>query len=252
MLLKGMTAMITGGAAGIGRSTALCFGEAGAEVIIADIDEQASARVTGEITLKGGKACYVHVDMADVSSIRTAVSSSINQKGKLDILVNNAGIARRGHVLDQSEADWDAIMAVNAKGLFFCLQTAATHMADRKQGSIVNISSIGGKGSRGSSSPAYALAKAGVIGLTRMAAIELGRHNINVNAVCPGATADTGVYDGLMKQDETTMLALKSAAVMNRINSAADVANAILFLASPLAASITGQSLNVDNGTIWD
>jgi NAD(P)-dependent dehydrogenase (short-subunit alcohol dehydrogenase family) len=85
-----------------------------------------------------------------------------------------------------------------------------------------------------------------------MAAIELGRHNINVNAVCPGATADTGVYDGLMKQDETTMLALKSAAVMNRINSAADVANAILFLASPLAASITGQSLNVDNGTIWD
>ncbi|HJQ48570.1 MAG TPA: SDR family oxidoreductase [Amycolatopsis sp.] len=251
-MLHEQVALVTGGAAGIGKATVRRLAAEGAAVVVADIDEARAKEVVAEVQADGLAVSYVRMDMTDIGSIRGAVANTLAAHARIDVLVNNAGIAIRGHVLDQSAHAWGRIMAVNARGLFFCLQAVAAHMVERGSGRIVNVSSIGGKGSRGSSSPAYATAKAGVIGLTRMAAIELGPHGITVNAVCPGATAGTGVYEGLMQQDSVTMTALRGASAMNRINRAEDLANAIFFLASPLAATITGQSLNVDNGTIWD
>jgi NAD(P)-dependent dehydrogenase (short-subunit alcohol dehydrogenase family) len=189
--------------------------------------------------------------MADVGSIQEMVQSSIGIAGQIDVLVNNAGVTRRRNFLQTTEEDWDWVTSVNERGVFFCMQAVAREMIPRRKGKIVNMSSIGGKGSPGASSPAYAASKAAVIALTRYAARELGPSNINVNAVCPGAT-ETGLYHAVMKEDPQLVQGLQGHSVLNRTNSTVDVANAVLFLSSPLANNITGQSLNVDNGSVWD
>ena len=182
-----------------------------------------------------------------------------DQFGQIDILLNNAGVTRRADIMDLTEADWDRIHRVNAKGVFFCLQRVAREMIPRRSGRIINIASIAGKGYEGTSNAAYAASKGAVIALTKTAAQQLGRHNINVNSVCPGVTRTAlsdanlhvraqqeGVSVEEMERRRAEVIPLK------RANDPEDIAAMVVFLASPGARNITGQSFNVDGGLIPD
>jgi NAD(P)-dependent dehydrogenase (short-subunit alcohol dehydrogenase family) len=179
--------------------------------------------------------------------------------GRVDILVNNAGVTRRAYIMDLTEQDWDRIMRVNAKGVFFCLQRVAREMIPRHSGTIINIASIAGKGYAGTSNAIYAASKGSVISLTRTAALQLARHDINVNAICPGITvtalSETNVAvrardEGLSLEEMTRR---RNAVIpLGRPNEPEDLAALAVFLASPGARNITGQSFNVDGGIIFD
>jgi NAD(P)-dependent dehydrogenase (short-subunit alcohol dehydrogenase family) len=179
--------------------------------------------------------------------------------GGIDVLVNNAGVTRRAYIMDLTEQDWDRIMRVNAKGVFFCLQRVAREMIPRRRGSIVNIASIAGKGYAGTSNAIYAASKGSVISLTRTAAQQLARHDINVNAICPGitVTALSEANVAVRARDEglplEEMTRRRNAVIpLGRPNDPEDVAALAVFLASAAARNITGQSLNVDGGIIFD
>jgi NAD(P)-dependent dehydrogenase (short-subunit alcohol dehydrogenase family) len=173
--------------------------------------------------------------------------------------MNNAGVTKKLDFFEVSEADWDWIHAINAKGVFFCMQAVAREMAKQRSGKIVNIASIAGKGFRGTSNIAYAGSKGAVIAMTRIGASQLAKHNINVNAICPGVTR-TEMYDRIIKGmaerekiTEAEALARMDAAIpLRRSNSPDDIAHMAVFLASDEAQNITGQSFNVDGGIMWD
>src|SRR6185437_12629727 len=176
-----------------------------------------------------------------------------------DILVNNAGVTRRADIMDLTEADWDRIHRVNAKGVFFCLQHVAREMIPRRSGRIISIASVAGKGYVGASNVAYAASKGAVIGMTKLAALQLARHNINVNSVCPGVTR-TALSDGNLavraQQEGVTLEEMErrraEAIPLKRANDPEDIAAMVVFLSSPGARNITGQSFNVDGGLIPD
>jgi NAD(P)-dependent dehydrogenase (short-subunit alcohol dehydrogenase family) len=175
------------------------------------------------------------------------------------VLVNNAGVTRRADIMDLTEADWDRIMRVNGKGVFFCLQRVAREMIPRRRGVIVNIASIAGKGYAGTSNAIYAASKGAVIALTRIAALQLARHDINVNAICPGITVTALSHENLMTRARDEGVSLEemerrrnSVIPLGRANDPEDVAALAVFLASPAARNITGQSFNVDGGVRLD
>jgi NAD(P)-dependent dehydrogenase (short-subunit alcohol dehydrogenase family) len=179
--------------------------------------------------------------------------------GRIDVLVNNAGVTRRAAIMDLTEADWDRIMRVNGKGVFFCLQRVAREMIPRRSGVIINIASIAGKGYAGTSNAIYAGSKGAVIGMTRIAALQLARHNINVNAICPGSTVTALSNDNLRNRAKEEGVSVEemerrrnSGIPLGRANDPEDIAAMAVFLASPGARNITGQSFNVDGGLILD
>jgi NAD(P)-dependent dehydrogenase (short-subunit alcohol dehydrogenase family) len=187
------------------------------------------------------------------------VRTAIEQFGQIDILLNNAGVTRRADIMDITEADWDRIHRVNAKGVFFCLQRVAQEMITRHSGRIINIASIAGKGYVGASNVAYAASKGAVISMTKLAALQLGHHNINVNAICPGVTR-TALSDANLRvraqQEGVSVeeMEKRRAAVipLQRANDPEDIAAMVVFLASQGARNVTGQSFNVDGGLIPD
>ena len=197
--------------------------------------------------------------MGRLADIKAMVAKAVDTFGQIDILVNNAGVTRSLGFFDVTEEDWDWIHAVNAKGVFFCMQEVAREMAKRNEGRIVNIASIAGKGFRGTSNISYAGSKGAVIAMTRIGASQLAKHNINVNAICPGATR-TSLYDRVMEQlteregiSEAEAIARMDASIpLKRSNTPDDIANMAAFLASDEAHNITGQSFNVDGGLMWD
>lgn len=256
-MLKDQVALVTGAGQGIGRASAVALAEAGATVIAVDIDP-ATARATAD-AIAGGqrRALAIEADTGSVPDIQRMVDRAIAEYGRIDILVNNAGVTRRADIMELTEADWDRIHRVNAKGVFFCLQTVARTMIPRRSGRIVNIASIAGKGYAGTSNAAYAASKGAVISLTKTAAQQLGQHNINVNSVCPGVTRTAlseanlrvraekaGVSIAEMEEIRASVIPLK------RPNDPEDIANMVVFLASPGARNITGQNYNVDGGIV--
>ena len=255
--LQDKVVLVTGAGAGIGRATALAMAEAGAAVAAADIDLAAAQRTAVEAAGNNRRAIAIEADCGDVASIDAMVARTIAELGRLDVIVNNAGVTRYAEIMDLTEADWDRIHRVNAKGVFFCLQRAAREMIKQGGGRIINIASISGRGYAGASNAAYAASKGAVIALTKTAAQQLGRHNINVNAICPGVTrTELGARNAVARAAERGItvaeLQAEQEAVIpiRRANLPEDIAAMAVFLASPGARNITGQSYNVDGGLV--
>lgn len=251
MLLKDRNIVVTGAAAGIGLAIAERMMEEGANVVLADIDEERGKAQAKRLSAGAGKAWFVGFDAADIGSIDRMAAAAIELTGGVDGLVNNAGVTRRIGILDITPQDWDWIQATNTRGLFFCLQRFAAHMRERDGGRVVNISSISGKGVRGASNASYAASKAAAIAVARVAAGELGKYNINVNSICPGLTR-TELLDRIEQSNPQIIEDMKNSTALGRICGTADIADAVVFLCSDMAANITGQSINVDGGLVWD
>jgi len=261
-ILQDKVVLVTGAGAGIGRATALAMAEAGAMVAATDIDPTAAQRTADQIASNTRRALAIEVDCGDVAKIDAMVGRTVAELGRLDVIVNNAGVTRYAPIMDLTEADWDRIHRVNAKGVFFCLQRAAKEMirqsqADGSGGRIINIASIAGRGYAGTSNAAYAASKGAVIALTKTAAQQLGRHNINVNAICPGVTrTELSTRNAVERATErgitvAELQAQQEAGIpIGRANQPEDIAAMAVFLASPGARNITGQAYNVDGGLV--
>jgi len=259
MNLTNQVALVTGAGQGIGKASALALAAAGAHVVAADISGKTADETADAIMSLQRRALAVAADVGDLRDIDRMVRRAIEEFGQIDILVNNAGVTRRADIMELTEEDWDRIHRVNAKGVFFCLQRVAREMIPRRSGRIINIASIAGKGYEGTSNAAYAASKGAVISLTKTAAQQLGRYNINVNSVCPGVTR-TALSDANLRlraqQEGVTIeeMERRRAAVipLQRANDPEDIAAMVVFLASAGARNITGQSFNVDGGLIPD
>jgi NAD(P)-dependent dehydrogenase (short-subunit alcohol dehydrogenase family) len=257
MILNGKVALVTGAASGIGRACAVMLAEAGAQVVVADINAAGAQSTVEAIGAFQRPAVAVAVDVGDLGQIDNMVKQALSAYGQIDILVNNAGVTRRADIMDLTEADWDRIHRVNAKGVFFCLQRVAREMIPRRSGRIINTASIAGKGYAGTSNAAYAASKGAVISLTRTAAQQLAKFDINVNSVCPGVTRTALSNDNLAvraRERGVTVEEMERLRVadipLQRANEPEDIGAMVVFLASPGARNITGQNYNVDGGII--
>ena len=246
MLLANKTALVTGASRGIGRATAIELAKAGAKVAVNYAGNRAAAEeVVAQIQAAGGQAFMVQADVGDAAAVDAMVKSVVEQFGSIDILVNNAGITRDNLIMRMKENDWDAVIHTNLKGIFNCTKVVTKLMMKQRYGRIVNMTSVVGvMGNAGQSN--YAAAKAGVIGFTKSMAKELASRNITVNAVAPGyiSTDMTADLPDQAKAD------LQSQIPLQRLGNPADVASAVLFLVSPGADYITGQTLHVDGGMV--
>ena len=243
--LSGKSALVTGGGRGIGREIALALAGAGADVAVSDIDEETVHKTSEDIKELGRNSLALKADVSSSDGVSLMVAVFLETFGKIDILINNAGITRDTLLLRMKEADWDAVLSVNLKSAFLCCKEVARPMMKAREGKIVNISSIVGIiGNAGQAN--YSAAKAGMIGLTKSLARELAGRSITVNAVAPGFI-QTAMTDKLSEQDKQAFI---DNIPLKRIGQPKDIANAVLFLVSPLADYITGQVLTIDGGLV--
>ena len=248
--LQDRVAIVTGARRGIGAAIALMLAEAGAHVVVCDIeiDSGELADVTQKIAQMGRRSLALKADVSVKTEVETVVAKTLAEFGQINILVNNAGSGRGFGVLDISEEDWDRTMAVNLKGTMLFCQAAGRHMAERRAGCIVNIASIAGMKAIRERARPYAASKAATIMLTRELARELGPYNIRVNAVAPGS-----IRTEMMRSvwtDAERMKALAASSFLGRMAEPEEVASVVLFLVSDGAAWITGQAVRADGGTL--
>jgi NAD(P)-dependent dehydrogenase (short-subunit alcohol dehydrogenase family) len=242
-------ALITGGASGIGRATALLFGQVGAAVAVVDVDAAGGHAVVQEIAGRGGQAIFVPADVTQAVDCRRAVQQTVDQFGGLDILFNNAGIIRRTTILDITQDEWDRVMAVNVKSVFLMSRCAIPVMAEQGGGVVVNTASGWGLVG-GHRAVSYCASKAAVVNMTRAMALDHGSQNIRVNCICPGDT-DTPMLRSEAQQlgaSEETFLAQAADRPLGRIGSPEEIAQAVLYLVSDAASFVTGTVLVVDGG----
>jgi 3-oxoacyl-[acyl-carrier protein] reductase len=244
-LLEGKTAIVTGGALGIGKAIATTFAEHGAAVAICDVELDSAQATAAEIEAMGCKAVAYAVDVRDFAAVAQTVDKIVDTFSAVHILVNNAGITRDGLIIRMSEADWEAVLAVNLKGCFSFVKAVSGPMMRQRAGTIISIASIiGMMGNAGQAN--YSASKAGVIGLTKSVAKELASRNITANAIAPGFIM-TRMTDQLTDAQRDKMLA---QIPLKRFGEPQDVAQAALFLAGPMARYITGQVIVVDGGML--
>jgi NAD(P)-dependent dehydrogenase (short-subunit alcohol dehydrogenase family) len=247
--LSGKRALITGGASGIGRTTALLFAREGAAVSVVDIDEAGGQAVAQTIVDEGGQAIFVRCDVSQAVDCRHAVQRTLEELGGLDILFNNAGIIRRATVISTTEPEWDRVMAINVKSIFLMSKYAIPVMVQSGGGVIINTASgwglVGGR-----NAVSYCASKGAVVNMTRAMALDHGDQNIRVNCICPGDT-ETGMLRNEARQlgvPHEEFLAGAADRPLRRVGKPEDIAQAVLYLASDAASFVTGTALVVDGG----
>lgn len=243
--LNGRVALVTGASQGIGRACAIALAKTGAKVALAARNQEKLKQAVDEITSAGGEAAAFAIDVADEDSIKAGVKAALEKFGKIEILVNNAGVTRDTLVLRMKRADWDAVINTNLTGAHLCTQAVMGSMLKQRWGRIINISSVFGQmGQAGQAN--YAASKAGLIGLTMAVAREVASRGITANAIAPGFI-ETAMTEGLspeLKEEALKMIPL------GRTGTDADIANAVVFLASEEAGYITGNVLKVNGGML--
>lgn len=249
LTLGGKVALVTGAASGIGRGIALRLAEMGGFVTVLDIDEAGSAQTETEIQKKGGESVSIRCDVRSASDCRRATETIIHLRGKIDILCNCAGIAIRKDVVELTEEEWDRALDITLKGIYLVSREVIPHMIRGGGGSIINIGS-GWSLKGGPRAASYCAAKGGAVNLTRAMAIDHGKHNIRVNCVCPGDVDTPMLRSECAQLGEDVQSFMRDAAnrPLARVGTPEDVANAVLFLASPMSSWITGTALVVDGG----
>jgi 3-oxoacyl-[acyl-carrier protein] reductase len=241
--LKDKKAIVTGAGQGIGRSITLKLAQEGADVVIAESNPDTGTRTAKKVEAQGRKALFISVDVANQKQVQAMVEQVLKAWKGIDILVNNAGFDRPGHLLKVKEEDWDAVLGVHLKGTLNCIQAVAPHMIEKGYGKIVNLSSVWGK--RGAVSEiSYSSAKAGIIGLTKSVARELGRYQINVNAILPGLI----LTPTIAKMAEKYQNMIIENTPLRRIGQPEEVANVVAFLVSDEASFVTGAMVEVSGG----
>jgi NAD(P)-dependent dehydrogenase (short-subunit alcohol dehydrogenase family) len=243
--VHGKIALVTGAARGIGRACALALAEAGADIALGLRDEHSDNGLVKEIEAMGKRALPLQMDVSKINEIHNAIEKIKNYYGRVDILVNNAGVAPENLAENVTEKDFDYTLAVNLKGTFFVSQAAGAMMIKQKFGRIINLSSQAGFIALPTES-VYCMTKAGIAHLTKCLAVEWAKYNITVNAVAPTFIFTPGTEEYLA--NEETKKQVLSKIVLGRIGEPKDVANAVLFLASPAASLITGTTLMIDGG----
>jgi len=240
---KDRVAVITGASRGIGRSIALALAAKGATIVAVDMDQAATDAIVAELQAAGTKALAVVGNVTVPADVERMIDAATGAFGRVDILVNNAGITRDGLLMRMKDEDWDAVLNVNLKGAFLCTRAAFKVMSKQRYGRIINIASVVGQmGNAGQAN--YCASKAGLIGLTKSNARELAKRSITVNAVAPGfiATAMTDALSEKVREELTAQIPLE------RLGSADDIANAVVFLAGEQSGYITGHVLSVNGG----
>ena len=249
MKLRGKTALVTGGGRGIGRAIALGLAQEGAQVAVLDILADNAAAVAGEIEATGVKALALPADLTKRAQVERAIADTLAQFGQIDILVNNAGWDRMELFLDSEEETWDKIIAINFKGMLYVCKAALPSMVARGQGKVISIASDAGRaGSTGEA--VYAGTKGAIIAFSKTLAREMARHKITVNVVCPGLT-ETPLLQSIREQSpktEKVIEAVTRAIPLGRVGQPEDIAGAVVYLASPAADFVTGQTLSVSGG----
>ena len=243
MRLKGRKTIVTGAGQGIGRSIALKMAQEGADTAIAEMNPSTGASAAKEVEALGRRALSISVDVADPQQVQGMVDQVLKAWKRIDILVNNAGFDRPGNLLKVKEEDWDAVLGVHLKGTLNCIQAVAPHMIENHYGKIVNVSSVWGK-SGAVSEVSYSTAKAGIIGLTKSVARELGRYQINVNVILPGLI----LTPTISKMAEKYQNLIIENTPLKRIGHPEEVANVVAFLASDEAGFVTGAMVEVSGG----
>jgi 3-oxoacyl-[acyl-carrier protein] reductase len=243
--LAGRTAIITGGAQGIGRATAHRFADEGANVMLADVEAETGHEAVSSIEDTGGTAAFTKTDVTDLDQVQALAEKTVEQFGGIDVLVNNAGITRDATLKKMSEEAFDQVVDVNLKGVFNCTKAARPHLAESDAGRVLNAASIVGRyGNFGQTN--YVATKSGVIGMTKTWAREFGRDEITVNAVAPGFV-DTDMMESV---PENVIDDLTDRTPLGRLGEPEDIAHAYCFLASDEAAFITGAVIAVDGGLV--
>lgn len=241
--MKGKVVLVTGGGQGIGKAICESLAALGGTVVVSDLNRSSAEKTASELTEKGYQSMAAEVNVADADSVKQMVDVVRSNYEKIDILVNNAGITRDTLLMRMKDADWDAVLSVNLKGVFHCMKMVLPLMSKQRSGKIVNISSIVGViGNVGQAN--YAASKAAVIGLTKTVAREYAGRGVTVNVVAPGfiETAMTGALPEAVRED------LKKQIPQGRLGTPSDIADAVSFLASDRANYITGQVLHVNGG----
>jgi NAD(P)-dependent dehydrogenase (short-subunit alcohol dehydrogenase family) len=246
-LLEGRTALVTGGASGIGRATALAFAREGAKVVVVDVNVQGGEETVRLLREDGGEAFFIKCDVSKTADIEAMIKKTVDTYGRLDCAFNNAGIGVVRSTVDCTEEEWDRVINVNLKSVWLCMKYEIPQMLKQGSGAIVNTSSAAALKSTAGHSP-YTVSKAGVIALTKVAALDCASAGIRVNAVCPGGVR-TPMLEPLIsnKQFEDFML---NRIPVKRIGKPEEIAEAVLWLCSDLASFVTGVALPVDGGTV--
>jgi len=246
--LEGKVALVTGGSGGIGMATLRRFVGEGASVVCADIDEERGGRIVSELCESGGKAVFTRCDVSSLEEVSAAVESAVSNFGRIDVLFNNAATSTGGYVADLDPDGWDMSLRIMLTAALYGMKAAIPHMLEQGGGSIISTSSIFGLAAAPGNAP-YCTAKAGLINLTKTAAVEYGRRKIRVNAICPGVV-ETPMYDavlglGLKSHDE-----IANMHPLGRTIRPEEIADLALFLASEESSAITGQAIVIDGGLL--
>ena len=247
--LEGKVALVTGGASGIGRATALTFAREGAKLVIADMHADGGQQTVHRITEQGGEAIFVRTDVSKAVEVQALISQAVATYGRLDCAHNNAGISGGGRALtaEYPEETWHQVIAVNLTGVWFCMKYEIPQMLQQGGGVIVNTASVAGLiGGRGIA--AYAASKHGVVGLTKTAALEYAQQKIRVNCVCPGVIHTPMTARGLNNPERRARI--MASAPMGRIGTPEEVAEAVVWLCSDAASFVTGHTMTVDGGYV--